>query len=140
MAVKSITQRWIVNILSIILIALFFIAIAFSLAIKNFYYSGTKQTITARANVVSSILIRLMENNTANFNAELRDVVENSDEKNKLEITAIDHKGKIALSSSGFSYTEQEIMPDYKDAIVSSMVWAIMLEKLKTASGSWQFR
>ncbi len=120
MAVKSITQRWIVNTLSIILIAIIFIAIAFSFAIKNFYYTGAKQTINSRANAVQRILINLMEAKTGNFNAELRKVVENSEDKDKLEITAIDHNGKIALSSSGFSYNEQEIMPDYSDALISS--------------------
>lgn len=120
MAIKSITQRWIINSLSVILVAVVFTAIAFSLAMKNFYYSGARQSITARANVVSSILIRIADDDNANFNAELRNIVENSDEKNKMEITAIDHNGKIALSSSGFSYAEQEVMPDYDEALLSS--------------------
>lgn len=120
MAIKSITQRWIVNTLSVILIAIIFIAVAFSFAIKNFYYSGVRQSVESRANVVSGILLRVSDDNTVNFNTELRNIVENSDEKDKFEITAIDHNGKVALSSSGFSYTKQDDMPDYRDAMKSS--------------------
>lgn len=120
MAIKSITQRWIVNTLSVILIAILFIAVAFSYAMKNFYYTGVRQSIDSRANVVSGILLRISDDNTVNFNTELRNIVENSEEKDKFEITAIDHTGKIALSSSGFSYTKQDEMPDYKEALKSS--------------------
>lgn len=120
MAIKSITQRWILNSLSVILIAVIAIAVIFAFFIRNFYYTGAKQVITTRANGVSNILIRLFDDDTVNFNAELRSVVENSDEKNHMEITAIDHNGRIALSSSGFSYTKQEAMPDYDIAVKST--------------------
>ncbi len=120
MAIKSITQRWVVNTLSVITIAIIFSAIAFSAAMRNFYYTGVRQVIDARANTVSGILIRIIDDNTVNFNAELRNIVENSEEKNKMEITAIDHSGRIVLSSSGFSYSQQDVMPDYEEATKSS--------------------
>lgn len=120
MAIKSITQRWIVNTLSVIILVIVCAAVAFSYAMKNFYYSGVRQAIDSRANVVSGILIRIVDDNTVTFNAELRNIVENSEEKDKMEITAIDHNGKIVLSSSGFSYTQQDEMPDYEEAVKSS--------------------
>lgn len=120
MAAKSITQRWIKNTLSIIFAVLVFIAIAFSYSMKNFYYNSVRQTMTSRANVVYSLLARIVEDNTVNFNAELRKLVENSEDKEQFEITAIDHNGRVALSSSGFSYQRQDAMPDYREALKSS--------------------
>lgn len=120
MAFKSITQRWIINSLSIIVALLIVIAIVYSLVIKNFYYTAVRQTLDTRASVVSGVLLRISDDNTVNFNAELRNLVENSDDKDKMEITAIDHNGKIALSSSGFSYNKQDNMPDYLEAVRSS--------------------
>lgn len=120
MAVKSITQRWIVNSLSIILVAIILFAITFSLAMKNFYYSGARQAIKGKSNAVTSILNYVKDDTNVNFNAKLRSIVENSEEKNKIEITAIDNDGRIALSSSGFSYMEQVPMPDYDAALKSS--------------------
>lgn len=102
------------------MVAIICAAVAFAFIVRNFYYTGANQAITARANVVSSILIRLVDDETVNFNAELRKIVENSEEKNKVEITAIDHNGRIALSSSGFSYSEHVLMPDYEEAVSSS--------------------
>ena len=120
MAVKSITQRWIINSLSVILIVILLAAVAFTFAIQNFYYTSVRSAITSRVNVVSGILLRIADDNSIDFTAELRDIVENSEEKNKFEITAINHSGQVALSSSGFSYTRQETMPDYTEAMTSA--------------------
>ena len=119
MAVKSITQRWIINSLSVILIVILLAAVAFTFAIQNFYYTSVRSAITSRVNVVSGILLRIADDNSIDFTAELRDIVENSEEKDKFEITAINHSGQVALSSSGFSYTRQETMPDYTEAMTS---------------------
>lgn len=133
MAIKSITQRWIVNSLSIILAAIVFIAIAFSFAMKNFYYSSVKQAIMYRSSQVSKALDNIKNDDVVNFNATVRNFIENSEDKNIMEITAIDYNGKVALSSSGFSYDHQDPMPDYEDAKVSSTRTGYRV--LKTPSG-----
>lgn len=120
MAVRSITQRWILNTLSVIVLVIVLIVASFIYGLRNFYYNGVQQSIDSRANVVTGILIRISDDNTITFNAEFRNLVENSDEKSKMEITAIDRNGRIALSSSGFSYTQQEEMSDYEEALKSS--------------------
>ena len=120
MAVKSITQRWIINSLSVILIVILLAAIAFTFSIQNFYYTAARTAITSRVNVVSGVLLRMADDTSVDFTAELRDIVENSDEKDQFEITAINHSGQVALSSSGFSYTRQEPMPDYDEALTSA--------------------
>lgn len=120
MAMRSITQRWIVNSLSIIFAVLVLVAVAFGYGMKNFYYNGVRQAITAQANVVSGVLIRIADDNPVNFVAELRSIVENSDDKDKYEITAIDHNGWVVLSSSGFPYEEKPEMPDYEEAAKAS--------------------
>ncbi len=122
MAIKSITQRWIFNSLSIILAVVILGVVGFSYVMRSFYYNGVKQAIEQRVNVVYGVLLRFIDDNNVNFNTELRDIVENSEDKDKFEITAIDHNGRIALSSSGFSYSPQQSgdMPDYEEAVRSS--------------------
>lgn len=119
MAVRSITQRWIFNTLSVIVLVIVIIVASSIYGLRNFYYTGVRQSIDSRANVVTGILIRISDDNTIAFNAEFRNLIENSDEKSRMEITAIDRSGRIALSSSGFSYTQQENMSDYEDALKS---------------------
>lgn len=108
-----------VNTLSVIFIAVIVLSVLFAFSTRNFYYSGVRNAITSRANAISGMLLRNLEDETVNFSAELRNVIENSEDKDKLEITAIDHNGRIALSSSGFSYSHQEEMPDYVEAVSS---------------------
>lgn len=120
MAMKSISSRWLVNSLGVISFAVICIIAALSYVMQNFYYSGVRQTITARANAVNSTLIQNYEDDTVNFNLELRSIVENSEVKNRMEISAIDHNGRVALSSSGFSYYAQDEMPDYNEAVLSA--------------------
>lgn len=102
-----------------ILIAIIAIAVVFGLNTRSYYYNGVRQLIDSRADVISKMLIRLSDDETVNFIAELRSLIENSDEKNHMEITAINHFGKIAMSSSGFSYTQESAMPDYDQALAS---------------------
>ena len=108
MAVRSITQRWIFNTLSVIVLVIVIIVASSIYGLRNFYYTGVRQSIDSRANVVTGILIRISDDNTIAFNAEFRNLIENSDEKSRMEITAIDRSGRIALSSSGFSYTDRK--------------------------------
>ena len=69
MAVKSITQRWILNSLSIILAIILLAAAAFSFSIYNLYYSAARTALTSRANIASGILLRVLDYNSLDFNA-----------------------------------------------------------------------
>lgn len=120
MAAKSITRRWLLNTLSVTIGVLLLGGILFHFVMQNYYYSSARQVIMNKANVVSSTLLNIMTNDKSNFNSELRSIVESSAEKNVMEITAINHSGHIAISSSGFAYTDNENMEDYEKAAVSS--------------------
>ena len=69
MAVKSITQRWIINSLSVILIVILLSAIAFTFSIQNFYYTAARTAITSRVNVVSGVLLPMADDSSVDFTA-----------------------------------------------------------------------
>ena len=116
MAVKRITKRWLINSLGIILIILILLEIVLAFGIKNYYYNTVEQAINARASTISSLLSRYAEDTSANFNAQLRKTVEDFDDKDKMELMAIDANRIITITSSGFQ-PEQTAMPDYDYAI-----------------------
>ncbi len=120
MAVKSITRRWLLNTMSVILAIILLSGGMFAVSMYSFYYTSVRSELTSRVSIVNGVLLRIVDDNTVDFDAELRDIVENAEEKDKFEITAIDHRGRVALSSSGFSYTRQEVMPDYEEALTSA--------------------
>lgn len=119
MAKKSITKRWIFNNLGVIILALTVIELVAIYAIPNYYYSSAKQYLVSKINAVTSVLSIHSQDSSANFSAEVRNMIETFNEKDKLELMAIDSKGRVVLTSSGFSPDADIIMPDYEQAMES---------------------
>lgn len=117
MARKSITKRWIVNNLGVVVLALIVIELVVIYAIQSYYYSSAKQYLVSKINAVTSVLSIHSQDSTANFSAEVRNMLETFNEKDKIELMAINSKGRVVLTSSGFSPDEDYVMPDYEDAM-----------------------
>ena len=56
MAKKSITRRWIVNNLGVIVLALIVIELTVIYAIQSYFYSSAKQYLVSKINAVGSVL------------------------------------------------------------------------------------
>lgn len=119
MAKKSITKRWIFNNLGVVFLALTVIEMAFIYAVQNYYYSSAKQYLVSKINAVASVLSIHSQDSAANFSAEMRNMLETFNEKDKIELMAINSKGKVVLTSSGFSPDETTLMPDFETAMES---------------------
>ena len=117
MAKKSITKRWIFNNLGVVVLALLVIDMAIVYAIQNYFYSSAKQYLVSKINAVTSVLSMHSQDSSANFSAEMRKMLETFNEKDKIELMAINSKGRVVLTSSGFSPDEDEPMPDYQEAM-----------------------
>lgn len=117
MAKKSITKRWIINNLGVVFLALTVIEMTFIYAVQNYYYSSAKQYLVSKINAVTSVLSVHSQDTAANFSAEMRNMLETFNEKDKIELMAINSKGRVVLTSSGFSPDESVVMPDYEDAV-----------------------
>lgn len=119
MAKKSITKRWIVNNLGVIVLALVVIELVVVYAIQSYYYNSAKQYLISKINAVTSVLSIHSQDSSANFSAEVRNMLETFNEKDKIELMAINSKGRVVLTSSGFSPDADSPMPDYEDAMES---------------------
>ncbi|MBR6243039.1 MAG: HAMP domain-containing histidine kinase [Ruminococcus sp.] len=117
MAKKSITKRWIFNNLGVVVLVLLVFDMAFIYAIHKYYYSSAKQYLISKLNAVTSVLSIHAQDTSANFSAEMRNMLESFNEKDKIELMAINSKGRVVLTSSGFSPDEQTLMTDYEDDI-----------------------
>ncbi len=116
MAKKSITKRWIFNNFGVVILVLIVIEMAFVYAIQNYYYSSAKQYLVSKLNAVTSVLSIHSQDSAANFSAEMRNMLETFNEKDKIELMAVNSKGKVVLTSSGFSPDVSIAMPDYEEA------------------------
>ena len=119
MVKKSITKRWLFNSIGVISIILVVAILAFSFSIQNYFYSSSKQYVSSRMTMISSLLTRYSSDANLNFSSEIRNLVENFSEKDKMEFMVINSKGKVSITSSGFTPQSDTDMKDYEIALNS---------------------
>lgn len=117
---SNITRRWLVNSLGVISAMLFALVIGGTLFVRTYYYSSARQYLTSRMNMVSNILNRSYNDPSVSFSSELRSIVENWSEKDRMELMIVSSKGNVGLTSSGFVPEEAvDDMGDYAEAVLS---------------------
>ena len=119
MPTKKVTRRCLYNSFQDILIILSQLIIAFSIAVRSYYYNSVLTIVRNTASVQNASLVNYSEDNTVDFSSSVRKMVEDFDEKDRMELMAIDKSGTVIITSSGFSPTEQLDMPDYTQALSS---------------------
>lgn len=95
------------------------VLLAFSVFINFYYYNSAKQYISSRLNMISGMLSQYYTDNPASFTSEVRSIVENWSEKNKMELMTVSAGGQVSMTSSGFAPTFDVLTQDYYDALQS---------------------
>lgn len=129
---NSITNRWIVNILGVVVLLLVISAIAAGMVINYYYYSSVEQYVANKMSIVVSAIDRFAGNAQTNYNSEIRSMVENYEFKNQIELMVIDINGKVAVTSSGFSVEDAGDISDFNAALKSEKGEASEVIKLPT--------
>lgn len=129
---QSITRRWLLNSVSVVFIILLIITVSLIIGIRQYYYNSTEQYLTSQMEVVMGTVTRYAEDFDTNFSNELRHIVEDYENKEKIELMAIDVYGNIAVTSSGFAPSESTSMEDYTEALNSKNGKAGAVFKLPT--------
>ena len=119
MAVKKITKRWMFNSLGVILVILVVLVIGFSVGIRSFYYSSVRNVMQAQASSIMTLLERSATDSSTSFSVEIQRTVGNFEEKNRMELMAIDANGNVMITSSGFESQEKLYMPDFEEAMAN---------------------
>ena len=81
---KTITKRWLINNLGVVLLILLVIELGFIYALQNYYYSSAKQYLVSKMNEVTGVLSRYSDDSSANFSTEIRNTLENFSDKDKM--------------------------------------------------------
>ncbi len=110
-------QRWLTNNLGIIILVILVVDLAFIYAIQTFYYSSARQTLTSELTSVVNILSRYAQDSETNLSSEMRGTLESFSAKDKMELMAVNAKGRVVLTSSGFSPSADMAMPDYESIL-----------------------
>ena len=107
------------NNLGVVVLALLVIELVVIYAVQSYFYSSAKQYLLSKINAVTSMLSIHSQDSSASFSAEMRSMLETFNEKDKIELMAINSRGRVVLTSSGFSPDEDSVMPDYEAAMDS---------------------
>lgn len=114
---NSITRRWMLNNLGLIALVLLVLDFAFVYALQSYYYGASRQYLTTKISSVTGVLNRYAQDTDSNFSSEIRSTIENFSDKDKMELMAINSKGRVVLTSSGFTPQDGASMPDYEDVM-----------------------
>ena len=117
---KRITTRWLTGSMGIIFIILVLIEAAFAFTVRTFYYNAAEQTLQAQAGTVSALLSKYADDPSADYDREVRNAIENFEERSSMELMALDAVGNVMTTSSGFQITEKMDMPDFDKAMTSA--------------------
>lgn len=115
----SITQHWLRNSLGLVSMILVVVEIILMIIVRRYYYSSAKQYMTSKMNVITTAVSN-KSGETTNYNAEIRNLVESYEDKDRIELMAITVDGNVDVTSSGFSIPLDDRMDDYHDAKESS--------------------
>ncbi len=113
----SITRRWLFNSFAVILGVLIAFELISVVFVRGFYYDGVKQIVASRAKSMSGLLNRYPDNYPVSN--EVRLLIEGFDDRDKMEMMALDYEGNVIVTSSGFKPDERMYMPDYDRALIS---------------------
>lgn len=129
---KGITRRWLVNTLGVILIIVVLIVFFLSLMLQSYYYNGIQQTLNGRTDELVNVFGSYISEDYSAFDSISRNYVENFPDKELMELMVIDKSGKVTITSTGFSPDENQVMPDYENAIQNADGYGFWTGKLSS--------
>lgn len=121
MAIKGITQRWMTNILGVIIIILCAVSIIFSVAMGQYYYESVRRELYSPAGNASMYFTKYIDGTDTSFQSGAREFIENFPYKNRMEVWVITKEGAPYMSSQGFLPEDAAAsMPDLEKALAAA--------------------
>lgn len=117
MRFKGITKRWILSVASIVLVILMVVSLFVFYLARNYYYGTARRTVENLTPSEISSVFSLYGASISGFEDSARDYVENFSNKNQVAVWVINSSGKVIITSSGFSISDDVEIPDYDLAI-----------------------
>ena len=114
---NSITRRWLLNILAIVLFAMIVLIVTLSFAVRGYVYNGIQSALNGRSNELSNMFSGYESKSQSEFSDAARSYVEDFPDKESMELMVLNANGKVIITSIGFAPDDSQSMPDYKFAL-----------------------
>lgn len=113
---QSIARRWMMNTMLVIVIVLITVNVIIYYLVKQYFYGSAESYLISEANAEETIMARLYDDLTVNWSTGMRQMIENFEKRDQIEMMSINQNGEVSLSSSGFTPGKNVEMPDYEMA------------------------
>ncbi|MGI6255728.1 MAG: ATP-binding protein [Acutalibacter sp.] len=118
---KGIPRRWMVNTVGVVLVILVVFITTLALMLQSSTYNGIELALAGRADELLSWLSSdSAQSSSSGFASIVRDYIEAFQDKNEMEIMALDQAGQVFITSTGFEPERDQEMPDYQQALQSA--------------------
>ncbi len=130
---KGITRRWVFSTMFLIVLIIVLIVTGLIYGTAYLFNSEVEETLTAAGEELTSVFENYEADNSSAFSAGAASYVENFRHKEQMEVMVVNSTGRIVLTSTGFSYDENEDTKDFEMAKNSKDGYAF--QSSTTASG-----
>ena len=105
---KGITRRWILSTMLVTFLIVILIATGIIYTTVYLFNNEVERDLTSVSDQLNSVFENYKTDNSTSFTSGAQDYIENFRYKEKMEVMAINSSGRIILTSTGFSYDDNE--------------------------------
>ncbi len=127
---KSIVTHWQTTSMGMVVALLIIIGVLIGAMLRSYYYGSARQYLTSRMNIITGSLENYSGDTAINYSAQIRSIVEGYEDKDKIELMAINADDHVDITSSGFSPGEGLSFEDYTAAKTADGGMAYAIFKL----------
>ncbi len=113
---KGITRRWVFSTMLLIVLIIILIVTGLIYGTAYLFNSEVEKTLTTAGSELTSVFENYETDNSSSFSSGASSYIENFRHKEQMEVMAVNSSGRIILTSTGFSYDENEDVKDFETA------------------------
>ncbi len=113
---KGITRRWVLSTILIIVLIIVLIVTGLIYGTVCLFNNEVERTLTTAGSELTSVFENYEADNSTAFTSGARNYIENFQHKEQMEVMVVNSTGRIILTSTGFSYDENEDVKDFENA------------------------
>ncbi|MBQ3133170.1 MAG: HAMP domain-containing histidine kinase [Clostridia bacterium] len=116
---KSITSRWMVNGVGVIILVLVFLVVAGTLMLRYLYYESVSDALYEYADATSGTFSVYLSDSSHDWATASREFLANFQDKSQVEVQVLDAAGDVQMTSTGFM-PDANLKADWQTASQSS--------------------
>jgi signal transduction histidine kinase len=113
----SITRRWLLNSLGVILLVMITLIATLSLVVQGYVYNGIQWALNGRSEELTNMFAGYGRKSPSDFSDAAGGYVQDFPDKERMELMVLNSAGRVTVTSIGFAPDQTQPVPDYKTAL-----------------------